>query len=203
MEIENRKQIDDLETLKVLSDPFRVQLLEAIRGMNLSNELVTAKMLAERFDRSPKKLYYHINLLEKHDLIRVAETRLVSGIVEKQYQISALDFVVDGNIFSQSKSKEERENAIISVVSDFLDSTRNEIIQLVRSAADQNRDTEGTDGQNHLSKDYAYLTPEQVLYFQQRLQEIAHEFAEIGSSPGTGERQFYSLTAVFFPVVTK
>ncbi len=203
MKIENRKQINDLETLKVLSDPFRVQLLEAIRSMNLAGDLATAKILAERFDRSPKKLYYHINLLEKHDLIRVAETRLVSGIVEKQYQVSALDFVVDATIFSHSKNKEEREHAIISVISDFLDGTKNEVIQLVRSSADQNAEAEIANVQNHLSKDYAHLTPEQVLYFQKRLQEIADEFEALGTDPGTAETQFYSLTAVFFPVITK
>ena len=203
MEIENRRQINDLETLKVLSDPFRVQLLEAVRSMNLAGDLATVKLLAGRFERSPKKLYYHINLLEKHDLIRVAETRLVSGIVEKQYQVSALDFVVDENIFSQTQSREERESAIISVVSGFLDATKNEVTQLVRASADQSEGVQGQKAPNHVSKDYVHLTPEQVLYFQKRLQEIAHEFAALGSAPDTEETQYYSLTAVFFPVITK
>ena len=33
----------------------------------------------------PNRLYYHVNLLEEHGLIRVTDTRLVSGIVERTY----------------------------------------------------------------------------------------------------------------------
>ena len=90
--MEHQKKIDSLETLKVLSDPLRIQLVAAIRARNEQAELATVKYLAERFDRSPKKLYYHINLLEKHQLIEVADTRLVSGIVEKDI-IAASDHI--------------------------------------------------------------------------------------------------------------
>jgi DNA-binding transcriptional ArsR family regulator len=75
--------VNDLETLKVLSDPLRLRIRE------LMSEPCTVKQVALALKIPPTKLYYHINLLEKHGIIVQVETRLVSGIVEKHYQVSA------------------------------------------------------------------------------------------------------------------
>ena len=75
--------IDDVEQLKVLSDALRLQLLDV-----LSDEAergATAKELAEALGTKQTKLYRHLALLEEHGFIRVVETRLVSGILEKRY----------------------------------------------------------------------------------------------------------------------
>ena len=91
--------ITDLEQLKAVSDPLRIQLLELmgeapVRGW-------TAKELAERLATKQTKLYHHINLLEERGFISVAETRMVSGIQEKRYRVNALSFRVDRNLFTR------------------------------------------------------------------------------------------------------
>jgi DNA-binding transcriptional ArsR family regulator len=199
--METLKQIDNLETLKVLSDPLRIQLIEAIREVNLQGELATVKYLSEQVGRSPKKLYYHVNLLEKHDLIQVADTRLVSGIVEKLYQVSAQSFVLDESIFSQPAGTQERADAVVTLVSSLLDATKREVTLLAQSHAGSPVDPDSSKPTNHISKDYAYLTPEQVGYFQQRLQELSDEFDAIGTDASRQGTHYYSLTAVFFPLV--
>src|SRR5215472_3478772 len=86
--------ISDLETLKVVTDPLRLNLVNLLRG-----EPRTAKELAKILHLSQTKLYYHIGLLEQHGLIRVVGTRLVSGILEKQYQATAYKLSVDRRLF--------------------------------------------------------------------------------------------------------
>src|SRR5947209_14743424 len=81
-------EIDDFETLKVLADPRRKQLIDLLR-----QDGATVKELASSLRVSPKSLYYHVNLLLKHGLIRVVDTRLVSGITEKRYRATAYLFL--------------------------------------------------------------------------------------------------------------
>ncbi len=75
--------VEDLETLKVLSDPLRLRIRE------LMNSPCTVKQVATDLKIPATKLYYHINLLEKHGIIVMVDTRLVSGIIEKHYQVSS------------------------------------------------------------------------------------------------------------------
>src|SRR6476659_4447233 len=82
--------VKDLETLKVISDTTRIRILEM-----LVEKACTVKELARVLNLTPTKLYYHINLLEEHGLIRVVGTRIVSGIIEKQYRVLAYSIDID------------------------------------------------------------------------------------------------------------
>src|SRR3712207_1417060 len=82
--------ISDLETLKVVSDPLRLRILECFRGVP-----ATVKDVAAALDMPPTRLYYHVNQLEERGLIHVVETRVVSGIIEKHYQTTAYRLTVD------------------------------------------------------------------------------------------------------------
>lgn len=81
-------EIDDFDTLKVLADPRRKRLIDLLR-----QDAATVKELSAALHVSPKSLYYHVNLLQKHGLIRVVDTRLVSGITEKTYRATAYLFL--------------------------------------------------------------------------------------------------------------
>ncbi len=83
------KVIDDLATLRLLSDPLRRALIE-----KLGEGPTTVKQLARAMDMKPNRLYYHVNLLEDHGLVRVTQTRIVSGIVERTYALVARRFSV-------------------------------------------------------------------------------------------------------------
>src|SRR6476646_2888850 len=72
--------ISDVETLKALSDPVRLRILETM--VTAADEAWTVKRLAKALGTNTTKLYHHINILEERDLIRVAGTRVVSGIIE-------------------------------------------------------------------------------------------------------------------------
>src|ERR687885_168224 len=82
--------IRDLETVRLISDPLRLQILEALR-----KEPRTVKQVAAQLDVPATNLYYHVRLLEQRGLIRVTDTRIVSGIIEKRYQTVAYRLSID------------------------------------------------------------------------------------------------------------
>lgn len=109
--IPNCKVIDDLGTLRVLSDPLRLRLIEALGG-----EPTTVKVLARVLGVKPNRLYYHVNLLEEHGLIRVTETRLVSGIVERTYGLVARHFAVSDDLALPAEVKRDITDTLFRVV---------------------------------------------------------------------------------------
>lgn len=76
--------VTDLEQLRVLSDPLRMRVLN-----NLFQEPLTVKQVADRLEVPATKLYYHVNELERIGLVKVVETRVKSGIIEKYYRMTA------------------------------------------------------------------------------------------------------------------
>ncbi|HVV38579.1 MAG TPA: helix-turn-helix domain-containing protein [Acidimicrobiales bacterium] len=110
------KIIEDLATLRLLSDPLRLRLIE-----ELGAAPTTVKALARAMDMKPNRLYYHVNLLEEHGLVRVTQTRIVSGIVERTYALVAKHFAVSDALPLPVDLKREVTNNLFQVVSAELD----------------------------------------------------------------------------------
>lgn len=106
------KVIDDLATLKLLSDPLRLRLIE-----ELGAQPTTVKVLARALGMKPNRLYYHVGLLEEHGLIQVTDTRVVSGIVEKTYGLVAKHFAVADDLAMPAELRREVTDTLFRVVS--------------------------------------------------------------------------------------
>lgn len=117
--------LTDIAQLKAISDPLRLRLVEA---MNDVQRGWTAKELAERLGTKQTKLYHHLNLLEQHGIIRVTETRLVSGILEKRYQVTARSFRVDRSLLTG-----DRDSGIGEVLDVVFDRARDEIVAAMQA----------------------------------------------------------------------
>ncbi|HCT75617.1 MAG TPA: ArsR family transcriptional regulator [Micromonosporaceae bacterium] len=78
-----RRTIEDVSTLKALADPIRLQLLDIT--MAEPERTWTARELATLVGILPTNIYYHVNMLERHGLLKVRETRIINGIIEKHY----------------------------------------------------------------------------------------------------------------------
>jgi DNA-binding transcriptional ArsR family regulator len=84
--------VGNAETLKALADPVRLALLNALmRGGAGHLRVMSVKELAAELGEPQTKLYRHIKQLEAAELVRVAETRMVSGILEQRYQACQAD----------------------------------------------------------------------------------------------------------------
>ena len=81
-------EVRDLEALRALTDPLRLRLVDLLR-----QAARTAKELAAAMEVEQRSLYYHLGLLERHGLVRVVGTRMVSGIQERRYRATAYLFL--------------------------------------------------------------------------------------------------------------
>lgn len=196
MKIEEEIRITDLETLKVISDPLRVQILEHIGLASESGGLTTVKQLSEFLDIPQTKLYYHIKLLEKHNLIQVAETRVISGIIEKHYQIRARRIRADLDISKNSRLDPNEGMALtLTSISTMLDTAYKNI-----DLSFQYRLQETDDDQDEMttmlfSQAMMQLSPEQAQDFINQVNKLISRYTEINHPDGS----VFGLTIVFNP----
>jgi DNA-binding transcriptional ArsR family regulator len=88
------RMVDDAATLKALADPLRIEILRRLMHTSQPMRVMSVKELAEELGEPQTKLYRHVRHLEAAGLVRVAASRLVSGILEQRYQAcqSSLEF---------------------------------------------------------------------------------------------------------------
>jgi DNA-binding transcriptional ArsR family regulator len=184
--------IDNLETLKIVADPLRLKILELLR-----REPHTVKQLAAALSVALKKLYYHVNLLEAHGLIRVASTRLVSGIVEKQYQVTAYRLSVDRTLLAPAApANDEGVDAYLSLI---LDHAKSEIKKGVRAGqidlAQKTMQRRGL----VLGRRWVRLSPERADAFLARLKALEDEFEALPPASEGSDTQFYEILFGMYP----
>ncbi|WP_071392867.1 ArsR/SmtB family transcription factor [Bacillus tuaregi] len=73
--------VEDLEQLKILSDPMRVKIL-----WELDHGALTGKMLSVKLGLPASKMRYHLTTLEQAGLVEIERTEIKNGIVQKFYR---------------------------------------------------------------------------------------------------------------------
>lgn len=185
--------IRDLETLKVIADPLRLQILEIV-----FDHPHTVKQIASQLDLPPSKLYYHMNLLEKRQLIAVASTRMVSGIQERSYQAAARNFRVMKGLLTPQRSQSEKDEGVALFVDAILDDAKQDIKHHVK------RGLINTDADDHalslrLARATTRLTEAQALEFHQRLRELIAEFQDRKADGANADEQGYAMVIAMYP----
>lgn len=187
--------IEDVETLKMISDPLRLQIIRNLEKPH------TVKDLAERLDTPATKLYYHVNQLEKHDIIRVVDTRLVSGIVEKHYQVTAKSYHVSQSLLKATKDSDEQLEVLLSAIFDTAKaelkaSVKAGLLRIDEAVKEPQRD--GIVWHGSLS-----LTPERFVELNGRLQSLLEEFNQAAHEGEEADKEPYGLVVTFYPIVHK
>jgi DNA-binding transcriptional ArsR family regulator len=85
------RTVDNVDMLKAMADPTRMAILAALMKTRHHLPVMSVKELAAELGEPQTKLYRHVRQLEEVGLIRVASTRMVSGILEQRYQASQQD----------------------------------------------------------------------------------------------------------------
>jgi DNA-binding transcriptional ArsR family regulator len=110
------REIDTVETLKALADPTRMAILSALtRSPDLP--VMSVKELAARLGEPQTKLYRHVRQLEEAGLIRVAATRMVSGILEQRYRACQRDVKLSSTMLRENM--DEAEVALQTMFDEF------------------------------------------------------------------------------------
>jgi len=183
--------IDDLKTLKVVADPLRSQIFECVLS-----EPLTVKQIAARLGLSANKLYYHVNLLERHGLIRVVEERVMSNIIERVYRVTATSLEV-GPALCCFTTGEDREHMYEVFVSP-LDATREDMLNSLEARARQLEEGARQRPRRALiSREVSRIDGVRASEFLARLESLTQEFESADTDEG--DVQTYALTIAFYP----
>jgi DNA-binding transcriptional ArsR family regulator len=113
------KTVADVDSLRALADPTRLAILAALMERHDDLPVMSVKELAARLGEPQTKLYRHVKQLEAAGLIRVAATRLVSGILEQRYQACQRDLAF-GDQFMRENA-DDAEAAMRALLDSFRD----------------------------------------------------------------------------------
>ena len=188
--------IKDVETLKVVDDPLRLRMLDVLR-----QGPATVKQLARELDTPLRKLYYHVNLLATHGLIKVVGTRLVAGILEKQYQATAYRLTVDRALLSRPIEPEPSDEGLDVLLSVVLDQAKSEIRKSVQAGLIDPAQTSLSNNGLALGRAWLRLTPVQANSFYTGLIELTQAYLAQESDPEDGDTHMYEVLLGVYPTL--
>ena len=186
--------IDSVETLKVVADPLRLRLLALVR-----RGPATAKQLAQSLGTPLKGLYYHLGLLEEHRLIRVVATRVVSGIIEKQYEATAYRITVDHALFAPEAP--EAQAGLEVFLSFVLDHAHAEIQKSIAAGLIDASAATPEAGGLALGRLWMHLTLSQRAELDQRVKALHLEYAAQQASPDAPDARYYEFLIGSYPTI--
>ncbi len=185
--------LKDLEQVKVLADPLRLRILEALCQQPMTTKQV-ARLLGEKH---PTKLYHHVEALERVSLIKLVKTKRNRGTVEKYYRAVARDFTVDRKLFAVRPQPEEAIQALQAMLASPLEATLSEIHQSIAAKLIKPEE-EGRAAL--LTRLHIRTTPAQIKTLQKKLQGWLKECKAADRKRGEVE---YGLTVAFYPIIQK
>ncbi|MBK8022645.1 MAG: helix-turn-helix transcriptional regulator [Chloroflexi bacterium] len=198
-ELPDVHEIDTLEALKVFADPLRQRIMET-----LFDSSKTVKQIAAELEIAPTKLYYHINLMEEHGLIRVVDTRIVSGIIEKQYDAAAASFRIKRSLMAPGQG--EGDSGLDTVIDALVEPMRADLSKsLALGLVDLNQSPDES-RRLKIGRSVLRLGPERADEFYERLGSLLDEFVcddESNENDDNPEASNYGLVLFFYPTASK
>jgi DNA-binding transcriptional ArsR family regulator len=191
---DTERLITDLETMRVYFDPMRTRIIRA-----LAHEPRSVQQIAEILDVPFTRLYYHFNMLEKHGIIRMVETRAISGAVEEKfYQITARSFIVDRALLTVRPANGE-EDGLEFLLETVFDDVRRDVRHSAEVGLIDLNATPPNPTALLARRGTVNLTPERARYFHHRFLALLDEMLDDGADDETGD--YYSLVVSMYPTV--
>jgi len=186
--------IKDLETLKVITDPLRFQILEI-----LGEEPKTVKYVADKLGMTSNRLYYHFNLLESAGLIKVVRTQTINNIIEKFYWTTAKEIMVDQEILNANPEMvvEDINRVIIAA----LDSTKEDIFRSLHSFDFSSKKEDG-EKSNEISvfRVKKRLTDEDYKKISEEFKRLLDKFQNLPEAAASNpDSRQYSVSYFLYP----
>jgi DNA-binding transcriptional ArsR family regulator len=185
--------LTDLEQVKVLADPLRIRVLEALCDGDR-----TTKQVADALGERPTKLYHHVEALERVGLIRLTRTRRNRGTLEKYFVAVARRFKTDPRIFSAGETQSEEETeALQSMISTVCETTADEVRRLVATGGLAGLDEQGVVSFLELRASEAEIRKLRAR-FKRLVEEIAAKCCT--DEPTAEGARRYRLNIAFYPL---
>lgn len=189
------RTISDVETLKALSDPIRLRILEVMveptHGEQVPRSDWTVKAIAKALGTGPTKLYHHIRILEDAALIRPSGQQLVRGIVETRYRIGQLELRLDRRLLS-SAGPEFKESANAALLTVF-DIAREDHVKAIELGLGDDPDDPTAPTLIGLTRTHVRTTRAGAIELKERLGALLKEFDTEDDSADVTLSVFFSL----------
>ncbi|MDX1404829.1 MAG: helix-turn-helix domain-containing protein [Woeseiaceae bacterium] len=111
-----------LDQAKLLTDPFKLKLLE-----QFGYRPVTTKQVADKMGEKAPRLYRHVDALFDAGLLELVEEKPKRGTVERYYRTIASRFEIDPELFAPSA---ERRNDAIDMMRTLLRDTESDLASI-------------------------------------------------------------------------
>lgn len=188
--------IRDVDTLRALSDPIRLRILEVMTAG--ADEVFTVRRLAGLLDTSQTKLYHHVNLLLDRSLIAVASQRVVSGIIETSYRVGQRSLRLDRDLLAADAP------AMHDALAALFDGAREDIERSLRAGVATTDPDADAATRLLLARGLARLSPEHARAFRDRLMALFDEFGAHDDRAEDGRAtQAYGLVLGLYPSATE
>ncbi len=111
-----------LDQAKLLTDPFKLKLLE-----QFGDQPVTTKQVADKLGEKAPRLYRHVDALFDAGLLELVEEKPKRGTVERYYRTIASRFEIDPELFATSA---ERRNEAIEMMRTLIRDTESDLASI-------------------------------------------------------------------------
>ena len=177
-----------LEQAKLLTDPFKLKLLERFGG-----KPVTTKQVADGMGEKAPRLYRHVDALVDEGLLELVEERPKRGTIERYYRTVAGRFEVDPNLFSTSSGV--ADDALDMLRSIFRD-TESDLVRIFGQLKDGEPDPEDLPLVMRLG---IRGTAEEIQRLQEKLDEWMEECKSLScDQEDTPDMKSYSGLLAFY-----
>jgi DNA-binding transcriptional ArsR family regulator len=189
------RTVADVAALKAMADPTRLAILSALMKAGGTLPVMSVKELAEELGEPQTKLYRHVRQLEAAGLIRVAATRVVSGILEQRYQASQRDLMFGAGFLRSNPDDSEKATAAL------LDWFRAGLFTAMRGSPPAADGREGAESDQPTKLFFAdsKLSRDQAAQLRAKIQEIA-ELVE-ADSDDPDAKEFHLLVGLYSPAI--
>lgn len=182
--------IRDLEAMKVYFDPMRTRIMQ-----EMAHHPRTVQQIAEALDVPFTRLYYHIKMLEKHNLIRMVDIKRMPGAIEeKYYQVSARLYMIDRALLTFDPNS--NNDGIELILQNVFDETHSDIRKSLRAGRIDMAQTPPHPKSVLARRVVARLPEDQIPHFHEELLDLLKRYRSVDSS---SEDAYYGITVALYP----
>ena len=181
-----------LEQAKLLTDPFKLKLLERFAG-----EPVTTKQVADRMGEKAPRLYRHVDALVEEGLLELVEEKPKRGTIERYYRTIADRFEVDPDLFSTSG---DAGNEAFDMVRSILRDTESDLVRFYERYAETG---EEPDELPVVAKVAIRGTPEEIQAMREKLEAWLKDCSGLCDREDSDDLVSYTGLLAFYPQTPK
>lgn len=183
--------IDNIEALKIYFDPLRTRIIRT-----MAQRARSVPEIAQELGIPFTRLYYHINMLEKHGLIRMVGARSIGGAVEEKfYRVAARQFIVAPHLLTVLPN-EGGETSIDAVLHSMLEESKADLVRSISAGKIDLMQTPPHPNAMLLRHAFSQMSGETAVAFQQRLFDLLDEFSR---TRGDAADTYYNMFVGFYP----